>query len=239
MSTHFTYEIDERKLRVKLRDLEDELNEEAWQSYELFSGPPSRSFTSDRLSRVQLPLNRNVIVPLVFATLVVLFSIILFKFININPENREEPGQQEVPQAVLPAADTTAKGIEPGQETVKATTLAPTRTNLPPATKTATNNSTVSAANSAPANQATLKQKVEIAPVRPKESPANPVNTLAATSQSPDAAVTPTTGAKPGVNDQSPRKKKKRRAEEVEAEPAIDTRPAIGADERDTEERPN
>ena len=52
MSNHFTYEIDERKLRVKLKDLEYPLNEELWKKFEESVALQNKQNNSDFLKNV-------------------------------------------------------------------------------------------------------------------------------------------------------------------------------------------
>lgn len=91
MTRHFTYEIDERKLRVKLKDLEVPFKDSAWDSFEQFSNLQSKSH-ADARAGMKISLNRNALMLSVFAVVIVSFSMLLFNFISIkNPKKDAEP----------------------------------------------------------------------------------------------------------------------------------------------------
>jgi hypothetical protein len=132
MSSHFNYEIDERSLRGKLKDLSFPYSEEAWSSYDAFSEASKKTYKAPVLPTVRLNLNRNIILPVVFGAVIILFSMLLFNFISIKkttetkaakaPEQipvqpKPEP-KQLVVQKIEPAIDTTKKII--ATDTVKA-----------------------------------------------------------------------------------------------------------------------
>ena len=69
MSTIFSYEIDERNLRVQLKNLEIPLKEEAWQKFEIFKQTNTQIEQTPFLQNLQFRLNRNVVMPAIFGSI--------------------------------------------------------------------------------------------------------------------------------------------------------------------------
>ncbi len=88
MSSQFTYEIDERKLRMQLKDLEYPLAENAWTKFESYAAARVIRRNPGTLGTLRLSLNRNVVLPVVFGVVVVSFSIMLFNFISLKPREK-------------------------------------------------------------------------------------------------------------------------------------------------------
>jgi len=241
MSSHFTYEIDERRLRVKLKELELPHSEEAWQSFESFTGSQARH-NHNALSTIQLPLNRNVIVPAVFGLLIVVFSVILFRFININTAPQQAPVQEmavPAPESTPAPATPASAGTSTQPVTNQVTPTAGPTASHTLAKQAATPTSATVAGNNAP-QQATkplvTNTLTTSAPKPTAKSSSTSVPTSSTTTLSTAGTVNGTnTATEPGVK----KKRKRRSAEEVESEPATETRPAIDADERSVGERPN
>ena len=94
--SHFKYEIDERNLRLQLKSNELVFNEEAWYKFESFSLCHKNSADEAVTKRFNFSLNRNVMLPLVFGTVIILFSFLLFNFINIKNPNTAREERAEV-----------------------------------------------------------------------------------------------------------------------------------------------
>ena len=90
MSSHFNYEIDERNVRNQLKALEMPFKEEAWYSYEAYAKQFQSTHKSQLLPNFNFALNRNVVLPVVFGAIIVLFSFLLFNFINIKNTKTEK-----------------------------------------------------------------------------------------------------------------------------------------------------
>jgi hypothetical protein len=89
MSSHFRYELDERNLRLKLNGAETSCNESIWEKFENFSElNTSRFSTSHAIKKFNVSLNRNVILPLIFGSVIIFFSLLLYNFISINPKGK-------------------------------------------------------------------------------------------------------------------------------------------------------
>lgn len=129
MSSHFNYEIDERNVRNQLKDLEMPFKEEAWYSYEAYAKQFQSTHKSQLLPNFNFALNRNVVLPVVFGAIIVLFSFLLFNFINIKNTKTEKKEVVETKPAVTsisvekkaPALKKEFKVIEVKKEVAPAT----------------------------------------------------------------------------------------------------------------------
>ncbi len=90
MSRHFTYEINERNLRLQLKDLEAPCNDEAWQKFNTYTNGQKSKHKENRFSKVNVSLSRNVLIPAVFVAIILIFSFLLFNFITINNHAKED-----------------------------------------------------------------------------------------------------------------------------------------------------
>jgi len=84
MSSHFNYEIEERNMRNQLKNLEISYKEEAWLNYEEYAKQFQSVHKAQLLPNFNFALNRTVILPVVFGGIIILFSFLLFNFINIK-----------------------------------------------------------------------------------------------------------------------------------------------------------
>lgn len=92
---HFVYEIDERNLRVKLKDVELPLKEGAWENFEEYSNKHKKHSAEDG-ANFKFSFNRNVILLLVFGLVIVFFSFLLYNFVSIkNPKAAVVPKPEE------------------------------------------------------------------------------------------------------------------------------------------------
>lgn len=100
MSSHFNYEIDERNLRLKLRDMLLPYKEEAYVQFENFSNMNYIANKSASLPSFNFNINRTLILPFIFGGIIILFSLLLFNFIsikNIKPsEQKKELANKEI-----------------------------------------------------------------------------------------------------------------------------------------------
>ncbi|MDP3555948.1 MAG: hypothetical protein Q8T03_01165 [Bacteroidota bacterium] len=110
MSSHFNYEIDERNMRNQLKDLEVSFKEEAWQNYEAYAKQFQSVHKTQLLPNFNFALNRTVIMPLVFGGIIILFSILLFNFINIK---NSSPKKSEVSDIKPTVTSNEVKNQEP------------------------------------------------------------------------------------------------------------------------------
>lgn len=137
--SNFTYEIDERNLRLKLKEFMVPVKEEAWQKFE---NSVTITVNHQRESRLKFnfSLNRNVVLPSVFGVIIILFSFLLVNFVSIkspvkesgqkaeitplsNPR-QDEPKQQAVPvkaeqkQTEMTSPNTTVADIKPEEKVI-------------------------------------------------------------------------------------------------------------------------
>jgi hypothetical protein len=84
MSSHFNYEIEERNMRNQLKKLEVSYKEEAWLNYEEYAKQFQSVHKTQLIPNFNFALNRTVILPVVFGGIIILFSFLLFNFINIK-----------------------------------------------------------------------------------------------------------------------------------------------------------
>ena len=236
MSNHFTYEIDERKLRVKLKDLEYPLNEELWRKFEESVALQNKQNNSDFLKNVQIPISRSIVLPLVFAGVVLLFSFLLYKFIDIKNED-VKPNTNVTQETIATPAPTNTQSVDispqpknvinsvPKVEPKVSNANGTLQVNSPSTTSV---NASISRT---PTTPITRQQDTQIV-TNKKET--KPVNTTSATLNTNN-----TSSLKP---DSSVKKKteKRRDANDIlETEITPDTRPTINLDERETGGRPN
>jgi H+/gluconate symporter-like permease len=90
MSSHFNYEIEERNMRNQLKALEMPFKEDAWYSYEAYAKQFQSTHKTQLLPNFNFAINRTVVLPIVFGAIIVLFSFLLFNFINIKNSKAEK-----------------------------------------------------------------------------------------------------------------------------------------------------
>jgi len=90
MSSHYSYDIDERNLRNKLKGTETPFTEDVWLKFESYQqANPKPQGIDDVVKKISFTINRNVVLPIVFGAIIISFSLLLFNFINIKskPKN--------------------------------------------------------------------------------------------------------------------------------------------------------
>jgi hypothetical protein len=92
MSSHFNYEIEERNMRNQLKALELSFKDDAWHSYEAYAKQFQSTHKAQLIPNFNFALNRTVVLPVVFGVIIVLFSFLLFNFINIK--NAKQPKKE-------------------------------------------------------------------------------------------------------------------------------------------------
>lgn len=153
MSSHFNYEIDERTLRARLKDLSLPVNNEAWLRFEEFSDLNCQSRVK-KLPVIRLNFSRTLILPFVFGGVIILFSLLLVNFINIKPSknlkhknsdsasllastgNNTKPAQKSAP--VITETKKTEEPVKLDTTTVKTPSISVTPSVTPSVTATPT-----------------------------------------------------------------------------------------------------
>lgn len=218
MSNHFTYEIDERNLRRQLNDHALPFKEEAWHNFERYTSAQSTFKRENRMKSLNITLNRNVVLPVVFGVIVILFSFLLVNFISIkNPKSTEQKAETAVTPALTQSVKTEQKVSEKATNPVAedAQKTEPSAVSATPEQKTAA---------------------IQQASVPVQNALATPVNSAIQNPADNGTVSNSETKTEPVV------KKKHRRpaSEVVESEILPEIRPTLVTEERDADEiRPN
>ena len=89
MSNHFTYEIDERNLKQKLKNFELEYKPEAWLKFQNQGLSQIKVKETNAFIKAKVHFNKNLVFGLIFLLIIISISSVLFKIINIkNPINK-------------------------------------------------------------------------------------------------------------------------------------------------------
>lgn len=215
MSNQFSYELDERQIRIMLQDGEAEYDASAWNRFEQLAKPDIKPAARSFSPKFNISISRSVVVPLIFVVLIGGLSATLFSFVDFK--KKEVPVTKHTPE---PKPETQPAIIE------KAATPAQPK---PAAVVTSTEHQQVvnpSATPSVAVQQTILTQKpstentsVVKAPAKPEDKPL--ATTVAKNSQAPVQSVSgQTNAAKEPVQPVIRRKKTK---ETSEAIPTINT----------------
>lgn len=90
MSSHYSYEIDERNLRNRLKGNEIPFNEDAWQRFENYRQiHPKPQGIEEVVKKISFTINRNVILPVLFGGVILAFSVLLFNFVSIKKKPKQ------------------------------------------------------------------------------------------------------------------------------------------------------
>lgn len=138
MSNQFSYELDERQIRLMLQDGELEYDSSAWNRFEQVAKPEFKSQSPSLVSKLNLSISRSVIVPGIFILLIGGLSAMLFSFVDFKKKDQavtkpvSESANKPLPvktvitkQTVMPAkkeAATTPTVQEQEHKTVVITT---------------------------------------------------------------------------------------------------------------------
>ena len=89
MSNHFTYEIDERNLKQKLKNFELEYKPDAWLKFQSQGLSQIKVKEPNAFIKGKVHFNKNLVLGLIFLLIIISISSVLFKIINIkNPINK-------------------------------------------------------------------------------------------------------------------------------------------------------
>ena len=89
MSNHFTYEIDERNLKQKLKNFELEYKPEAWLKFQNQGLSQIKVKEPNAFIKAKVHFNKNLVLGLIFLLIIISITSVLFKIINIkNPINK-------------------------------------------------------------------------------------------------------------------------------------------------------
>lgn len=218
MSNHFTYEIDERNLRRQLNDHALPYKEEAWHNFERYTSAQNTFKRENRMKSLNVTLSRNVVLPVVFGVIVILFSFLLVNFISIkNPKAADQKVEANIVPTLHQSAVTESKSSEKATSPV----IEQKQTTEPiPVVSAADKKTSPSQQIPAPAQNAVA------ASVNP------PVQ-----SSSSDTGIT--AGSEVKTEPVVKKKRKRPASEVVESEVLPEIRPTLVTEEREPDIRPN
>ena len=99
MSSPFSYDLDERQIKIILQHAELEYNEEAWHNFEALTPIESKFSYGKSMPNINIGISRSIIVPIIFIVLIGGFSTILFSFVDFK---KKPEVITEVPMIVTP-----------------------------------------------------------------------------------------------------------------------------------------
>lgn len=144
MSSQFSYDLDERQVRMLMQDAEAECNEALWNKFDALVSVESKSSIDigNYVPKFNLSISRSIVVPVMFIVLIGGLSAMLFSFVDFK---KKEAIEKEIPLVANPGNFkkpdvVTAKVIKP--VAVKATSI--TTTSISITTPSVTTNNTPS-----------------------------------------------------------------------------------------------
>ncbi|MBL7934071.1 MAG: hypothetical protein JNL60_19360 [Bacteroidia bacterium] len=227
MSNQFTYEIDERKLRMQLKDMEYPLSENSWQKFENYAASHVVHRASSATGAFRLNLNRNVVLPVVFGAVVISFSLLLLNFVSLKPAHKHEEQKAEVFKPAVTSPAPVKKETAKVQTAVQAAQPEIKTENTSVAVNSITPESNHSAGMAGDKLESTVVKATEIAQSVPSEAPAQIVN------ENIQAQTASNTEAEVAV------KKKRKKNLDPAAQLQEEIRPTIVSDTQEEEVRPN
>ena len=102
MSSQFSYELDERQIRIQLQDAELDYNDDLWNKFESMATVESKSIMggiSHFVPSINLSISRSIIVPVLFIILIGGLSALLFSFVDFK---KKEAIDKETPLVANP-----------------------------------------------------------------------------------------------------------------------------------------
>jgi len=169
MSSQFSYELDERQIRLMMQDAELEYNEAMWHKFEEMSVTHAKTSPNigNYVPNINLSISRSIIVPVIFIILIGGLSAMLFSFVDFK---KKEAIEKEIPYVatVVPEKlpETSSKPIiKP--KTVVSPSITATKPKIDTTLVTATNTASVVIE---PATK--REEPIKIAESKPKETAA-------------------------------------------------------------------
>jgi hypothetical protein len=99
MGNQFNYELDERKIRILMKDAEINYNEALWQKFDELAISKSKSNykISNYIPTINFGISRSIVIPVIFIVLIGGLSTILFSVIDFK---KKESVEKEIPFVV-------------------------------------------------------------------------------------------------------------------------------------------
>lgn len=170
MSNQFSYELDERQIRIMLRDGEAESDPAAWNRFEQMEQHDVKPKQASFSPRFNVSISRSVLVPLIFVVLIGGLSATLFSFVDFK--KKDVKVTKAVPEQKSPETVAAVKT----QPTATLNTTAEKAVSTPAEKITTAPTPTVQQAALTPAGtkqtvQKTDQKPVEAAPVKAATPP--------------------------------------------------------------------
>lgn len=96
MSSQFSYELDERQIRLMMQDAELDYNEAMWHKFDEMSVNQARTSSNigNYIPTINFGISRSIIVPVIFIVLIGGLSAMLFSFVDFK---KKEAIDKEIP----------------------------------------------------------------------------------------------------------------------------------------------
>jgi hypothetical protein len=96
MSSQFSYELDERQIRLMMQDAELDYNEAMWHKFDEMSVTQARTSSNigNYIPTINFGISRSIIVPVIFIVLIGGLSAMLFSFVDFK---KKEAIDKEIP----------------------------------------------------------------------------------------------------------------------------------------------
>jgi hypothetical protein len=96
MSSQFSYELDERQIRLMMQDAELDYNEAMWHKFDEMSATQARTSSNigNYIPSINFGISRSIIVPVIFIVLIGGLSAMLFSFVDFK---KKEAMDKEIP----------------------------------------------------------------------------------------------------------------------------------------------
>ena len=104
MSSQFSYELDERQIRLMMQDAELDYNEALWHKFDEMSVTQAKSVSqiANFVPKINIGISRSVIVPVIFIILIGGLSAMLFSFVDFK---KKEAIEKEIPYVATVAPE--------------------------------------------------------------------------------------------------------------------------------------
>lgn len=87
MSSQFSYELDERQIKILMQNSEADYNEAMWNRFESSLSTSSKPSIASYAPKVNISISRSVIIPTLFVSLIGGLSILLFSFVDFKKKD--------------------------------------------------------------------------------------------------------------------------------------------------------
>jgi len=96
MSSQFSYELDERQIRILMQDAELDYNEALWHKFDELATSRSKSSHNmgNYIPKINFSISRSIIVPVLFIVLIGGLSAMLFSFVDFK---KKQSIEKEIP----------------------------------------------------------------------------------------------------------------------------------------------